>query len=232
MNIAIIPARGGSKRIPRKNIKDFCGKPMIARAIEVAKASGLFSHIVVTTDDAEIAELARMWGAEVPFVRPSELADDYTPTVPVVAHAISACQALGWQVDHVCCIYPAVPFMQSTDLIAALHLLETSEVGYVFPVADFPSAIQRALRQRPSGLMEPFYSQYASTRTQDLEPAYYDAGQFYWGRAQTWLEGKNIHQHGMGLVIPNWRVVDIDNAEDWQRTELMYTAFNSANRPT
>jgi len=232
MNIAIIPARGGSKRIPRKNIKDFCGKPMIARAIEVAKASGLFGHIVVTTDDAEIAELARMWGAEVPFVRPAELADDHTPTVPVVAHAIGACQALGWQVDHVCCIYPAVPFMQSTDLIDALHLLETNEAGYVFPVADFPSAIQRALRQLPSGLMEPFYSQYASTRTQDLEPAYYDAGQFYWGRAQTWLEGKNIHQHGMGLVIPNWRVVDIDNSEDWQRAELMYAAFNSANRPT
>ena len=204
---------------------------MIARAIEVAKASRLFGHIVVTTDDAEIAGLARAWGAEVPFVRPAELADDYTPTVPVVAHAIGACQALGWQVDHVCCIYPAVPFMQSADLVSALRLLETNNAGYVFPVADFPSAIQRALRQLPSGLMEPFYSQYASTRTQDLEPAYYDAGQFYWGRAQTWLEGKNIHQHGMGLVIPSWRVVDIDNAEDWQRAELMYAAFNSANRP-
>lgn len=230
MNIAIIPARGGSKRIPRKNIKDFCGKPMIARAIEVAKASGLFEHIIVTTDDAEISYISKAWGAEVPFVRPAELADDYTPTVPVVAHAIGACQALGWQVDQVCCIYPAVPFMRSADLIAALHLLETRKAGYVFPVADFPSAIQRALRQLPNGLMEPFYSQYASTRTQDLEPAYYDAGQFYWGRAQTWLEGKNIHQYGMGLVIPSWRVVDIDNAEDWQRAELMYTAFNGANR--
>jgi len=230
MNIAIIPARGGSKRIPRKNIKDFCGKPMIAGAIEVAKASGLFGHIVVTTDDAEISAIAKAWGAEVPFVRPAELADDYTPTVPVVAHAIAACQSLGWQVDQVCCIYPAVPFMQSADLVAALHMLESNEAGYVFPVADFPSAIQRALRQLPNGLMEPFYSQYASTRTQDLESAYYDAGQFYWGRAQTWLEGKNIHQYGMGLVIPNWRVVDIDNSEDWQRAELMYAAFNGANR--
>jgi pseudaminic acid cytidylyltransferase len=230
MNIAIIPARGGSKRIPRKNIKDFCGKPMIAGAIEVAKASGLFSHIVVTTDVAEISDIAKAWEAEVPFVRPAELADDYTPTVPVVAHAIGACLELGWQVDQVCCIYPAVPFMQSADLVAALHMLQSNEAGYVFPVADFPSAIQRALRQLPNGLMEPFYNQYASTRTQDLEPAYYDAGQFYWGRAQTWLDGKNIHQYGMGLVIPNWRVVDIDNTEDWQRAELMYAAFNGANR--
>ncbi|MGZ8157559.1 MAG: pseudaminic acid cytidylyltransferase [Methylobacter sp.] len=231
MNIAIIPARGGSKRIPRKNIKDFCGKPMIAGAIEVAKASGLFEHIVVTTDDAEISELARAWGAKVPFVRPAELADDYTPTVPVVAHAIGACQALGWQVDQVCCIYPAVPFMQCADLVAALQMLEENGADYVFPVAAYPSAIQRALRQLPNGLMEPFYSQYASTRTQDLEPTYYDAGQFYWGRVHAWLDGKNIHQHGMGLVIPSWRVVDIDNAEDWHRAELMFAAFNGANRP-
>lgn len=231
MNIAIIPARGGSKRIPRKNIKAFCGKPMIAGAIEVAKASGLFEHIIVTTDDAEISELARAWGAEVPFVRPAELADDYTPTVPVIADAIGACQALGWQVDQVCCIYPAVPFMQCGDLVAALQMLEKNDADYVFPVAAYPSAIQRALRQLPSGLMEPFYSQYASTRTQDLEPAYYDAGQFYWGRVHAWLDGKNIHQHGMGLVIPSWRVVDIDNEEDWQRAELMFAAFKGANRP-
>ncbi|MDO9139749.1 MAG: pseudaminic acid cytidylyltransferase [Methylobacter sp.] len=228
MKIAIIPARGGSKRIPRKNIKLFYGKPMIAWAIETAKASGLFEHIVVSTDDAEISALAKNWGAEAPFVRPAELADDYTPTVPVVAHAISACQALGWQVDQVCCIYPAVPFMQCADLAAALHKLEAGNADYVFPIAAYPSAIQRALRQLPNGLMEPFYSQYASTRTQDLEPAYYDAGQFYWGRAQAWLAEKNIHQHGAGLEIPSWRVVDIDNTEDWQRAELMLAAFNSA----
>ncbi|MDI1293631.1 MAG: pseudaminic acid cytidylyltransferase [Methylobacter sp.] len=231
MRIAIIPARGGSKRIPRKNIKPFYGKPMIAWAIETARASGLFEHIVVTTDDAEISALARTWGTETPFVRPAELADDYTPTVPVVAHAIGACQSLGWQVDQVCCIYPAVPFMQSTDLVAALQMLETNDTDYVFPVAAYPSAIQRALRQLPNGLMAPFYSQYASTRTQDLELAYYDVGQFYWGRSQAWLEGKNVHQYGMGLVIPSWRVVDIDNTEDWHRAELMYAAFKDANRP-
>lgn len=231
MKIAVIPARGGSKRIPRKNIKDFCGKPMIAHAIGIARSSGLFDHIVVSTDDKDIARVATESGAEVPFVRPAELADDHTPTVPVIAHAIGACQALGWRVDQVCCIYPAVPFLQGTDLVTALHMLETNGVGYVFPVAAYPSAIQRALRRLPNGLMAPFYSQYATTRTQDLEPAFYDAGQFYWGFAQTWLEGKIIHQYGAGLIIPSWRVVDIDTIEDWQRAELMYAAFNDANCP-
>ncbi len=232
MRIAIIPARGGSKRIPRKNIKLFAGKPMIAHAIGIAQNSGLFDHIVVSTDDDEISHIATEYGAESPFVRPAELADDHTATVPVIAHAVSTCLALGWPVDQVCCIYPAVPFMQKDDLVAALHRLETNDISYVFPVAAYPSAIQRALRQLPNGLMEPFYSQYATTRTQDLEPAFYDVGQFYWGLAQSWLEGKTIHRHGAGLVIPNWRVIDIDTAEDWQRAELMYTAFNAANRST
>lgn len=227
--VAIIPARGGSKRIPRKNIKLFAGKPMIMHAIGIAQSSGLFDHIVVSTDDGEIARIATECGAEVPFVRPAELADDHTPTVPVIAHAISACQALGWRIDQVCCIYPAVPFLHGSDLVTALRMLETNDVGYVFPVTAFPSAIQRALRQLPNGLMEPFYSQYSTVRTQDLEPAFYDAGQFYWGLAQTWLEGKIIHKHGTGLIIPSWRVVDIDTGEDWQRAELMLTLFNNTN---
>ncbi len=230
MKIAVIPARGGSKRIPRKNIRPFAGRPMIAHAIVIAQSSGLFDHVVVSTDDKDIARAATECGAEVPFVRPAELADDHTPTVPVIAHAIGACQALGWRVDQVCCIYPAVPFLQGTDLVNALHILETNGVDYVFPVAAFPSAIQRALRRLPNGLMEPFYSQYATTRTQDLEPAFYDAGQFYWGLPQTWMQGKTIHQHCAGLVIPSWRVVDIDTDEDWERAELMYAAFNDPNR--
>lgn len=231
MKIAVIPARGGSKRIPHKNIKFFAGKPMIAHAIGIAQSSGLFDHIVVSTDDDGIARVAAECGAEVPFVRPAGLADDYTPTVPVIAHAIGACQALGWQVGQVCCIYPAVPFLQGADIVAALHLLEANDAGYVFPVTAYPSAIQRALRRLPNGLMEPFYSQYATTRTQDLEQAFYDAGQFYWGLAQTWLEGKIIHQHGAGLVIPSWRVVDIDTIEDCQRAELMYEAIIAAKYP-
>lgn len=230
MKIAIIPARGGSKRIPRKNIKPFAGKPMIAHAIGIAQSSCLFDHIVVSTDDEDISRIATECGAEVPFVRPGELADDYTPTVPVIAHAIGACQAMHWQVDQVCCIYPTVPLLQRADLVNGLRMLETCEAGYVFPVTSYPSAVQRALRQLPNGSMKPFYSQYAATRTQDLEPAFYDAGQFYWGFAQTWLEGKIIHQHGTGLIIPSWRVVDIDTDGDWQRAELMYAAFSDQNR--
>jgi pseudaminic acid cytidylyltransferase len=229
MKVAVIPARGGSKRIPRKNIKPFCGKPMIAYAIGKAQSSGLFDHIVVSTDDEEIVRVTIECGAEVPFVRPVALADDYTPTVPVIAHAISACQTLGWQIDQVCCIYPSVPFLQEDDLAAALRLLETSGADCTFPVAAYPSAIQRALRLLPNGLMEPFYNQYAMTRTQDLEPAFYDAGQFYWGLAQAWLAGRVAHKYGGGLVIPNWRVVDIDTLEDWQRAELMFAAFNNGN---
>ncbi|MGI9315821.1 MAG: pseudaminic acid cytidylyltransferase [bacterium] len=225
MNIAVIPARGGSKRIPRKNIRYFAGKPMLAHAICTAKSSGLFDRIVVSTDDEEIARIAVEYGASVPFERPAELAGDHTPTVPVISHAIRACQGLGWKIDYVCCIYPTVPFLQSVDLVTALSMMEANTGDYVFPVANFPSAIQRALRQLPNGLMEPFYSQFTTTRTQDFEPAYYDAGQFYWGHVQTWVKEIDIHKHGAGLVVPGWRVVDIDTAEDWERAELMYATL-------
>ena len=229
MRIAVIPARGGSKRIPRKNIKPFAGKPMIAHAIGIAQRSGLFDHVLVSTDDAEIACIAKEWGAEVPFVRPAELADDFTGTVPVVAHAVATCQGFGWKVDQVCCIYPAVPFLQESDLESALRKLDADDTGYVLPITAYPSAIQRALRQLPDGHIEPFYSQFALVRTQDLEPAFYDAGQFYWGLTKTWLEEKIIHKHAVGQVIPDWRVVDIDTHEDWKRAEMMYAVLNQGN---
>ena len=220
MNIAVIPARGGSKRIPRKNIKEFCGKPMIAFAIMAAKESGLFDHIVVSTDDEEIAQISKKWGAETPFVRPDELANDYTATVPVIAHAIETCQNLGWVFDNVCCIYPNVPFIQIDDLKSALACLSNSEADYCFPVTQYPSAIQRALKRLSNGKMQPFYPEFEKTRTQDLEPAFYDAGQFYWGKSQAWLTNPNIHSDGLGYTIPNWRVVDIDTPEDWERAEI------------
>lgn len=225
MNIAIIPARGGSKRIPRKNIKVFSGKPMIVHAIETALRSKLFDQIVVTTDDDEIASIAKQHGAQVPFKRPAELSDDHTGTVPVIAHAITVCQKLGWIIDKICCIYPCVPFMQVTDLTAGLNMLEQTKVDFVFPITTFPSAIQRAFRQLPNGKITPFYSEFTLTRTQDLEPAFYDVGQFYWGQAQSWLAGKIVHQHGMGLEVPSWRVIDIDTPDDWHRAELIYRAF-------
>lgn len=222
MTLAVIPARGGSKRIPRKNIRPFAGKPMIAYAINAAKRTGLFDHIVVSTDDAEIAEVARMYGAETPFVRAPELSDDHTPTVPVVVDTIERCAALGWQTAAVCCIYPGVPLIDAKDIRAAHDLLREAGDGYVFPVAEFPSAIQRALRRADDGRMAPFTPEHAATRTQDLEPAYYDAGQFYWGTSQTWLAGKAIHAHGRAIVLPEWRVADVDTPDDWQRAERLY----------
>lgn len=226
MNIAIIPARGGSKRIPRKNIKLFDGKPMIAHAITAASASGLFEHIVVSTDDEEIAAIARAWGAETPFVRPAELANEYTATVPVIAHGIQACRDLGWKFEHVCCIYPGVPFIQIEDLNGSLALLAQTGADYTFPVTEFPSAIQRALMRLENGRMQPFYPQFETTRTQDLDLAYHDAGQFYWGKAEAWLKNPKIHSGGIGYVIPNWRVVDIDTDEDWLRAERLLKSIS------
>lgn len=226
MTLAVIPARGGSKRIPRKNIRPFAGKPMIAFAIDAALASGQFDHVVVSTDDEEIAEIARKRGAEVPFLRPEGLSDDFTPTVPVIAHAITACTNLGWNADLTCCIYPGVPMIEPGDLSAARERLEQTGSLYAFPVAPFPAAIKRALRRdTQSGMATPFNPEHVNTRTQDLEPAYFDAGQFYWGRLHAWLEGHSIHGNGTTIVLPEWRVVDIDTPDDWARAELLYKAL-------
>lgn len=229
MKIAVIPARGGSKRVPRKNIKPFAGKPMIGYAIEAALACEAIDRVVVSTDDEEISAIARDFGAELPFRRPAELADDITPTVPVIAHAIEACRELGWDVTHACCIYPGVPFIRTADLGEALALLEqNSGEGYTFPVTGFPSPIQRALKRGEDGKVAPFNPEHVGTRTQDLEPGYFDAGQFYWGGTQAWLAGHNIHANGRAIVLPEWRVVDIDTPDDWDRAEMLYRALSDA----
>lgn len=226
MNIAIIPARGGSKRVPRKNIKIFADRPMIAHAITAAINCGLFEQVIVSTDDEEIASVSRSWGAKVPFMRPAELADDYTPTVPVVAHAIEMLQQQGVAFKNVCCIYPGVPFIQAGDLIDAFELLMSSNAGYCYPVTEFPSAVQRALRRNPDGCLQPINPQYEWTRTQDLEPAFFDAGQFYWGRVESWCNGLGLQSHAAGIVIPQWRVVDIDTHEDWARAEILFKTLS------
>jgi len=223
MKIAVIPARGGSKRIPRKNIKNFCGKPMIAWSIEAAKASALFDHILVSTDDAEIADIAKQWGAEVPFMRPVELSDDHAGTTEVIAHATRWALEQGFDVEAVCCIYATAPFVQAEDLKRGLAALESGNWAYAFTVTDFAAPIFRSFKQNAEGGIEMFYPEHFSTRSQDLPTALHDAGQFYWGRPSAWIEGKRIFdRHSTPVVIPRWRVQDIDTQDDWIRAELYF----------
>lgn len=220
---AVIPARGGSKRIPRKNIRQFAGMPMIAHAIEAALTSDCFDSVLVSTEDQEIASIARAYGAEVPFMRPVDLADDHTATVPVVQHAIRELAAAGRRYDHVCCIYATAPFVSGDLLREGLRRLVASGESFAFTVAEFPSRIQRALRIAGDGRIEPISPENALVRTQDLEPAFYDAGQFYWGTADAWSQGLTIHgPHAVPVVMPAHRVVDIDTPEDWQRAEVLH----------
>ena len=223
MKIAVIPARGGSKRIPRKNIKDFCGKPMIAWSIEAAKTSGLFDHIIVSTDDVEIVEVAKQWGAETPFMRPDELSNDYAGTTEVIAHATQWALDQGLDVDAVCCIYATAPFVQVEDLQRGLEALESGDWAYAFTATDFAAPIFRAFKQSADGGIEMFFPEHFSTRSQDLPTALHDAGQFYWGRPSAWMEDKRIFdRHSVPVIIPRWRVQDIDDQDDWVRAEMIY----------
>lgn len=223
MRIAVIPARGGSKRIPRKNIKNFCGKPMIAWSIETAKASALFDHIFVSTDDNEIADIAKQWGAEVPFMRPAELSNDYAGTTEVIAHVTQWALEQGFDVDAVCCIYATAPFVQAEDLKRGLAALESGDWDYAFTVTDFAAPIFRSFKQNAEGGIEMFYPEHFSTRSQDLPTALHDAGQFYWGRPSAWIESKRIFdRRSIPVVIPRWRVQDIDTQDDWIRAELIF----------
>ncbi|GAB3030450.1 pseudaminic acid cytidylyltransferase [Bowmanella dokdonensis] len=227
MKIAVIPARGGSKRIPGKNIKPFCGKPLIAYSIEVARQTGLFDRVLVSTDSEAVAEIARQYGAEVPFVRPTELADDHTGTSPVVRHAIRYCQEQGQAIELTCCLYATAPLLQPFSLLEGLQKLEQyPDKAFAFSVSSFAFPIQRALREIPRGGVEPIYPEHIGKRSQDLEEAYHDAGQFYWGRTEAWLSAKPMFaEHSMPVVLPRYLVQDIDTPEDWQRAELLYKAF-------
>ena len=227
MKIAVIPARGGSKRIPRKNIKVFCGKPMIAWSIEAAKTSGLFEHIIVSTDDAEIAKVAKQWGAEVPFMRPAELSNDYAGTTGVIAHATQWASDQGWSVTAVCCIYATAPLIQVDDLKRGLEALESGIWTYAFTVTDFAATIFRSFKQSADGGIEMFFPEHFSTRSQDLPIALHDAGQFCWGQPSAWIEGRRIFDlHSFPVVIPRWRVQDIDTPDDWVRAERIFSQLS------
>jgi N-acylneuraminate cytidylyltransferase len=222
MRIAVVPARGGSKRIPRKNIRPFCGRPILAWPIEIARGSGLFEHVLVSTDDPEIAALAEREGAEAPFVRPTELADDFATTADVVAHAADWATAQGWPLAAVCCIYPTAPLLEREDLRRGLEALNDGW-DFAFSATPFESSVFRAFRELPEGGVEMLFPEHAATRTQDLPRALHDAGQFYWGQPSAWTERRPIFgPRSRPVLIPPWRVRDIDDEEDWARAEAIF----------
>ena len=228
MKLAIIPARGGSKRIPRKNIKLFCAKPMIAWSIEAALQSGCFDQVIVSTDDQEIAEVARQYGATVPFMRPTELSDDHTSTVPVIQHAIEWVNAQGQPVEQACCMYATAPFVSAEDINRGLEILDATQSDYAFSVTSYAFPIQRAIRLNDEGRVQMFNPEYFNTRSQDLEEAFHDAGQFYWGTVDAWLQGRMIFGTGsVPVPLPRHRVQDIDTPEDWVRAEWLFKAMQA-----
>ncbi|MBU3002103.1 pseudaminic acid cytidylyltransferase [Paraglaciecola arctica] len=226
MNIAIIPARGGSKRIPGKNIKVFAGKPLIAYSIDAAKASGLFDKIIISTDSEDVAEVAKAYGAEVPFIRPHELSNDVVGTRPVTNHGIKYCIENFYKPEFCCCIYATAPFLQAKFLQQGLdYLKQQSDKSFAFSVTSFPFPVQRALKHTSEGVT-PMFPDSITKRSQDLEDAFHDAGQFYWGRTDGYLSNKKIFsQHSLPVVLPRHLVQDIDTPEDWLRAELMYQAY-------
>jgi pseudaminic acid cytidylyltransferase len=226
--IAIIPARGGSKRIPKKNIREFFGIPAISRTLNLLVDSEIFDHVIVSTDSEEIARVALTTTSVRIIARPSELADDFTPTVPVISHAImeftkNAGRSNQLDALEVCCVYPINPFLNIKDLSSGLSILQTTpDISYVNSIVSFPYPIQRAVKLDPSGKIEMFNPSLALTRSQDLEEAFHDAGQWYWGKAQTWLTGDKLLFNSIGVQIPRWRAQDIDTIEDWELAEKLF----------
>jgi pseudaminic acid cytidylyltransferase len=227
MKIAVIPARGGSKRIPRKNLRHFHGKPILAWSVDAALESSCFDQVIVSTDDAEIADLAVSHGASVPFVRPADLSDDFTPTLPVVRHAIDWFVSKGVMVDSACCIYATAPFVDARDIRQGLDMLEQHACDFLVSVTEFEYPIQRALRFVDNCHVEMYHPEHYETRSQDLEQAWHDAGQFCWGKARAWMNLQSMFSgRCLGLTLPRSRVMDIDTLEDWESAEKMFALLN------
>lgn len=225
LKVAVIPARGGSKRIPHKNIKPFAGQPIIGYSIQAAKECGLFDRIIVSTDDEEIASVARSFGAEIPFLRPKTLADDFTGTNAVVKHAINWLADQGSRVDYACCIYATAPFLRPKYLIEGYQKLVAAKKSFAFSVTGFRFPIQRALRLDPAGAVDAMFPEHIYTRSQDLEEAYHDAGQFYWGKSEAFLQDEVLFSPAsVAVVLPRHLVQDIDTPQDWYEAELMFRA--------
>lgn len=230
MNIAIIPARGGSNRIPGKNIKSFAGKPIIAYSIDAAKSSKVFDRVVVSTDSEEIAKVAIDCGAEVPFLRPKELSDEHTPTAPVINHAIRWFEDQGHSLEFACCIYATAPFVMPEYIRQGYETILKNKVSSVFSVTTFPFPILRSLKITKEGHLEMFWPEYELTRSQDLPEAYHDAGQFYWLKVESFLQSGKIYTYdAMPVILPRYLVQDIDTLEDWITAEKMFEVLHKEN---
>ena len=215
MKVAVIPARGGSKRLPGKNIADFQGKPMIGWSIEAAFKADIFDQVIVSTDDEKTAEIAQSFNADVPFIRPAELADDHSTTLDVMAHATSWLSRQCPEIETVCCIYATAPFLVAKDIVEAYRLFTEDDWNYAFSATESDPTIMRSFVQKSSGEVEMIFPEHYDTRSQDLPTVLHDAAQFYWGRVDAWLNRERIFSSSsLAFVIPSWRVVDIDNPVD------------------
>jgi len=223
---AIIPARGGSKRIPRKNIRQFHGRPMIAWTIDTAINSGLFSNVIVSTDDAEIAAIAQEHGAQVPFLRPADFSNDYATTKDVMRHAVTWLAKNQIESDFVCCLYATAPFLQAEDVVKGLRALQESTADYAYAVTEFDYSPHRALIKNQNGQVSLEKPELAAVRSQDLPSLVHDAGQFYWAKTETWLTQQEVlSSAGIGIEIPRSQAQDIDNEEDWKLAEALFVAL-------
>ena len=228
MNVVVIPARGGSNRIKKKNIREFCGKPMIAWPIEILKRSKIFDHVIISTDSREIAEVSKSFGAEVPFIRPAELSDDFSGIPDVMEHAVKWMRNNDLEPSAVCCVYPTSVFLKDGDLLEGLNELKKGKWHYVFSVTNFSYPIFRSFKRHCDGGVEMFFPKNFNYRSQDLPEALHDAALFYWGKPEAWVKKYNIlDRYSYPITIPNWRVKDIDTEDDLIHAEQMFRIFKN-----
>lgn len=227
-NLCIIPARGGSKRIPRKNIREFLGKPIIAYSIEAALKSGIFDEVMVSTDDKEIAGIAQKFGAKVPFFRSEDNADDYATTADVIKEVILEYAKNNNAFENICCCYPTAPFTSSDRLIEGFKQLQNQSVNSVFPIVEFGYPVLRSLKMDDNGMVSMNWPEHLNSRSQDLPKAYHDAGQWYWIKTDVFLSTEKIIGEGAyGLHLNELEVQDIDNEIDWKLAEIKYEILQS-----
>lgn len=223
MRIAVIPARGGSKRIPMKNIRSFCGLPMIGHTINLVKSLGLFDEVIVSTDSQEIADVALSYHAQVPFLRPEELSGDFVGTAPVMSHAVRYLQRKYQDLEAVCCIYATAALMSKEDLASGLIHLNQTGVNFAFSAGRFPSAVYRGFSINENGGVQMLFPLHSDTRSQDLPVTYFDAGQFYWGKPQAFEQELPIFKDYSRIIqVPRWRCQDIDTEDDWAFAEYLW----------